>query len=354
MDQKEIIQERLEALFVRRRAKKKIFTSKAELMYGLVLLISIIGVFSVLYTFKTTPHEPVTIEQAYIPKNPFDEVSLESKSAIVWDIEKEKIIFSKNGTAVYPLASVTKLMTAYTAQKHAPDILSVTIQNQDIALEGDQGLLLGEQWRLINLIDYGLVTSSNDAMSAIAAAVGSINDIQITHEDSKKKFISLMNTSAHELNLDTLNFNNESGLDDEERNVAGGYGSALDVSRLLGVMLREHPDSLFRTRDPYVSLSSINGFEHTGANTNLSTSRIPGLLASKTGFTDLAGGNLAIVFDAGLNRPVAVVVLGSSIEGRFRDIEKLVEKTRKYIKEYEMYEGKTEGEDSAVTYDNVE
>ncbi len=354
MDQKEIIQERLKALSERHRAKKKLFTSKPELIYGLILLVSLIGVFSVLYTFNTASGEPVTTEKVYTPKNPFDEISLESKSAIVWDIGKEEIIFSKNGTTVYPLASVTKLMTAYTAQKHAPDILSVTIQDQDIALEGDQGLLLGEQWRLINLIDYGLVTSSNDAMSAIAAAVGSINNIQITHEDSKKKFINLMNTSAHELNLDTLNFNNESGLDDEEKNIAGGYGSALDVSRLLGAMLREYPDSLVRTRDPYVSLSSINGFQHKGVNTNLSTSRIPGLLASKTGFTDLAGGNLAIVFDAGLNRPVAVVVLGSSIEGRFRDVEKLVEKTRKYIKEYEMHEGKMDGEDKAAMYDNVE
>ena len=44
----------------------------------------------------------------------------------------------------------------------------------------------------------------------------------------------------------------------------------------------------------------------------------------KTGFTDLAGGNLAIVFEAGPLYPIAVVVLGSTAEDRFTDVEKLV------------------------------
>ena len=49
------------------------------------------------------------------------------------------------------------------------------------------------------------------------------------------------------------------------------------------------------------------------------TSAISRLLLSKTGYTDLAGGNLALVFDAGIRHPVAVVVLGSSKEARFTD-----------------------------------
>ena len=45
---------------------------------------------------------------------------------------------------------------------------------------------------------------------------------------------------------------------------------------------------------------------------------------SKTGFTDLAGGNLALVFDAGIEHPIAVVVLGSSKKERFTDASALV------------------------------
>ena len=51
---------------------------------------------------------------------------------------------------------------------------------------------------------------------------------------------------------------------------------------------------------------------------------VPGLLASKTGYTDLANGNLVIAFNVGPMHPVIVAVLGSSQEGRFTDVEKLV------------------------------
>jgi D-alanyl-D-alanine carboxypeptidase len=54
---------------------------------------------------------------------------------------------------------------------------------------------------------------------------------------------------------------------------------------------------------------------------------IPGLLLSKTGYTDLAGGNLALVFDSGIGHPIAVVVLGSSQKARFTDGTTLVAAT---------------------------
>jgi D-alanyl-D-alanine carboxypeptidase len=50
-------------------------------------------------------------------------------------------------------------------------------------------------------------------------------------------------------------------------------------------------------------------------------------MMSKTGYTDLAGGNLAVVFDAGIGHPVAVVVLGSTKEERFTDVQRLVRAT---------------------------
>ena len=48
----------------------------------------------------------------------------------------------------------------------------------------------------------------------------------------------------------------------------------------------------------------------------------------KTGLTDLAGGNLAVVFDVGLAHPVVAVVLGSTESGRFVDMQKLVDAAR--------------------------
>ena len=66
-------------------------------------------------------------------------------------------------------------------------------------------------------------------------------------------------------------------------------------------------------------------------NTNYFVDQVPNIIASKTGFTDLAGGNLVIAYDAGLNRPIIISVLGSSEEGRFKDALKLLEASMEEI-----------------------
>jgi D-alanyl-D-alanine carboxypeptidase len=67
---------------------------------------------------------------------------------------------------------------------------------------------------------------------------------------------------------------------------------------------------------------------HIFPNTNEALEHLPGLIASKTGYTDLAGGNLAIVFDKGIGHHFVAVVLGSSRQGRFSDMRALMEAVR--------------------------
>ena len=50
------------------------------------------------------------------------------------------------------------------------------------------------------------------------------------------------------------------------------------------------------------------------------------MIMGKTGLTDLAGGNLVVLFEAG-GRRYAAVVLGSTEEGRFSDMRQLVATT---------------------------
>ena len=56
------------------------------------------------------------------------------------------------------------------------------------------------------------------------------------------------------------------------------------------------------------------------------------MILSKTGDTDLAGGNLAVAYDAGINEPIIIVVLGSTQEGRFADVATLASSTAAYLK----------------------
>ncbi len=97
-------------------------------------------------------------------------------------------------------------------------------------------------------------------------------------------------------------------------------------------ILENHPEILEATKYQTINISSLDKI-HTAKNTNVDVNQIPGLLASKTGYTDMAGGNLGIAFDSSIGRPVVVVVLGSTMDGRFQDVSKLVKASLTYIGE---------------------
>ena len=119
-------------------------------------------------------------------------------------------------------------------------------------------------------------------------------------------------------------FLNSTGLD-LSSSTAGAYGSALDVAHLVTLMLREYPDVFDATiKNPKTQAGSGIGSESTTE----PIWDIPGLIAAKTGYTELAGGNLAVAVDLGLNQPVIVVVLGSTHEGRFEDVRYLTQEAR--------------------------
>ena len=135
-----------------------------------------------------------------------------------------------------------------------------------------------------------------------------------------------MNARAQELKLTQTYFLNAEGLDVYEQE-SGAYSSVRDIAILLSYILSNAPHIFDATQYGEQTFTSLGGVTHIFKNTNEHASRIPGIVASKTGFTDLAGGNLAIIFEAGPMYPIAVVVLGSSVDGRFSDVETLVRAT---------------------------
>jgi len=256
---------------------------------------------------------PMNVDQNRPEKDIFTYVDIEGNAAFVYDVNYGYVLYAKNEELQFPLASITKVMTALVAVENARDDALVKIEEESLAQEGDSGLLSGEAWELKDLIDLTLVSSSNDGASAIAA-VGAL--------ESRDSFVEKMNNKAKNIGLAQTFFLNESGLDISE-SFAGSYGSAKDVGLLFSYVLREHPNLLDATAYKTLDVNSLDT-EHNVENTNKQVESISGIRASKTGFTDIAGGNLAIVFEAGPMRPIVVVVLGSSIDGRFSDVEKLV------------------------------
>ncbi len=272
----------------------------------------------------------VLTNQEITEKEKFDYDSVlntvEAKSYYVYDILNKKNIFSKNEHEQLPLASITKLMSGFVVLDIVPETSVVTVSRNDILQEGDSGLLLNEKWRLKDLLEYTLITSSNDGMHAISSLLDDYSEI------NSKNTVELMNERASFLGLNDTYFVNTTGLDvDKEK--SGAYSSAYDVSILLEKILTNNPKLFLNTDKTSESFMSLSKIKHTAINTNLSINQIPNLIASKTGFTNLAGGNLAVIFDAGFMHPIAIVVLGSSIEGRFSDVVKLSEMALKKLSE---------------------
>lgn len=280
------------------------------------------------------PEEP----QKEMPKTQHPFIGLQEKAdsaaLVLYDVVQDKFLFAYNGDEALPLASVTKLMTALVAHETVPEEEVVTIQVDAIDTEGDSGLRVGEQWKLQDLIGFTLLTSSNDGAEALAASVGGVwqlqEEVNVPDYEKVDTFVDRMNMRARELNLDTMRFQNPSGLDIFHGS-EGGVGSAKDVAKLLAYMLTHSPEVLAYTQNKNMVFVSETGVVHVGQNTNEYVGDTYGILGSKTGYTDLAGGNLAVVFDAGLAHPVVAVSLGSTREGRFSDVKLLERALYEYV-----------------------
>lgn len=259
----------------------------------------------------------------------FEHVEIQAESAYVYDVRRDSELFSMNASAQLPLASLTKVMLALVVSEVLqPDSL-VTISREAVE-RGGGGLTWGEEWKAHDLIDYTLITSSNTGAEALAEAANPLIANKYSHNPDVMNTLARMNALARDLGLHETYFLNVSGLD-ESATQAGALGSARDIAGLFAYALRTNPDLFSGTTHTDVLLGPANFPERSAHNTNNVLADIEGLLMGKTGTTDLAGGNLAVAFLAAENRPVVVVVLGSTPEGRFEDVKTLVAAARKAI-----------------------
>lgn len=251
-------------------------------------------------------------------------INLEARGVIVWDLINQRELFSKNPDEPLPLASLTKVMTALTAREKLADEELVEITQEDLGPEGDSQLIAGDTWRAKDLRDFTLVTSSNDGALALASVVQ-----KNSKNNSESEFTKNMNEVATKIGLLSSRFFNEHGLD-KNADRGGAYGSARDMAALFEYTLKSYPEILEATRYKNLEFKSHEK-RYSAENTNVIIDKIPNIIASKTGYTDLAGGNLVIAFNVDLNRPIIISVLGSSEEGRFSDMLQLVEASLKQI-----------------------
>jgi D-alanyl-D-alanine endopeptidase (penicillin-binding protein 7) len=285
---------------------------------GIALLIGSAVLMLLLFVPLRSPSGGASAVVTAVPApDAYHDVSVAAGAAIVYDLVTGETLYAKNSDAQLPLASLTKLLTIEAAVRELAPGMAIIITPVDETVDSPHRFKAGDTLAFNDLARLTLTASLNDGASAIISAI---------EEREATSTPAVLAGVAAELGLSSTYAVNGNGLDVSAL-ISGGYGSARDMALLAGALVHDAPDIALATTLPKASATTAAGKHYEILNTNPTVANAPRLLLSKTGFTDLAGGNLALVFDASINHPIAVVVLGSTEEARFTDATVLIAAT---------------------------
>jgi len=211
------------------------------------------------------------------------------------DLLSNQILASTNIDRRLPIASLTKLMTAYIILRENKLDEVFTVPSLEIR-SGDSlaGLKPGEKITVKALLYGLLINSGNDAAQTLA----------INNADSINGFVKKMNLTAKNLSLTNTNYSNPVGWDDPNN-----YSSAKDMYTLSRILLN---NSDFRniTSLRLATVYTITGRPIPLVNTNLLLGG-DGVVGLKTGYTPISGECL-VALDKFENHEIITVILGSN------------------------------------------
>ena len=280
---------------------------------NLYILFSLIAL--ALFLFLPAPKKEIAHKPSQI-NNPAPDI--EAKAALAEDLLLGEVLFSKNSSEVLPLASITKIITLLAVFDKVAFGEEVAVSQAAVLTSEPSSLRVGEHFSARDLASMAMAESSNDATYALFEHTYIKN--QITDELAEAWFLDSMRQKAEVLGAKSMNFYNITGLD-VSKSASGTYGSVEDVMKIAQASL----DSPIWQLGAVHEIVSKEGIKHKLKPTNKLGPELTPLVGSKTGYTDLAGGNLLVIVEYPIGRPLGIVVLGSSEEGRFEDVKKVLE-----------------------------
>lgn len=228
-----------------------------------------------------------------------------AEAAIVQSLDENFPFFHFNTYKSWPMASLSKLMTAVLVLEEAGKNKKITITEKAVAAEGESGgLKSGEIYTSQDLLKIMLLASSNDAAAAFEDYFG-----------GKDEFLKLLNKRAGYLEMTQTVFFDASGLSDLNQS------TATDLLRLTKYILEKEPDIFNWSRLPNFLVQPINGEKsRTIVNIDPLVSN-DDFWGGKTGTSEEARENLVAIFSL-QNKRIAMILLGS--RDRFKDAETLL------------------------------
>ncbi|MFA5172990.1 MAG: serine hydrolase [Candidatus Paceibacterota bacterium] len=246
-----------------------------------------------------------TEEEKNKPKIPDFEVM--AKVAAIYDLTAKKEIFSKNPEMIWPLASITKIMTAVVAAEEMGFEAPIKISKEALETEEMAGNFNPEEeFVLRDMIMSLFLVSSNDGAEAIAENYG------------WESFIGKLNEKAAEIGMEKTFYKEPAGLSPENTTSAG------DLEKLMAYVYQEKPELLFFSRQKETEITDIKfGNKKTYKSINEFAGEA-NFIGGKTGYTEAARGNLVSIFSKN-GHAILIIVLGT--EDRFSETRKLLEWT---------------------------
>jgi len=157
----------------------------------------------------------IPVTSVSLPSEP----SVEAPSALLFELRRGQVLYSKNPDEPLHIAAASKLMTAYIAIEKLDLSTMVTASKEAVNAEGAMlELTVGEKYTAESLIYASMLSNANDATIALAEAVGGTVD----------GFVKLMNDYAASLNMANTVFVNPTGAYDENQ-----HTTASDLAKLI-------------------------------------------------------------------------------------------------------------------------
>ncbi|MGX4687254.1 serine hydrolase [Vagococcus sp. JNUCC 83] len=251
----------------------------------------VISLISIIFIFPLTNYA----EEA--------DFTIPARAAIAVDFDTGKILYEKNSTSSLPIASMTKLLSAYLVYEAVEDGKvnwkdSVPFDDALIKLTDDPNLSnipihKNQTYTVEDNLKAMLISSSNVSTTALARFISG----------SEQKFVDEMNQKVKDWGIKDAQFISASGLDtqdllkedrypeskDEDSNIM----SAKDMVIVARHLIADYPQVLEITKEPHFTLFAGTDKEETFWSSNLMLPEMyyytKGVDGLKTGTTPNAG-----------------------------------------------------------------
>lgn len=235
-------------------------------------------------------------EEQKLPVRKMDvlDPQVDAESVLIQSLDLDFPFFNYQTSKKWPIASLTKLMTAIVITENYGLNKKVPISRTALEVEGIAGdLKSGEIYSSEDLLKIMLLVSSNRAATAFEEFVG-----------GKEVFSAMLNKKAADMDMKNTVFYDGSGLSDQNESTTS------DLLKLAKYLIEKHPEIIGWTRLQTIKVQPINGTISRNVdniNTFVSDSAF---LGGKTGTSPAARENLLAFFTLNNDR-VIYIILGT-------------------------------------------